>query len=300
MKRSIIVCMCALLVCAAPVKGGVWDKMKTMFGFHDQPKILSIKVLVAKEVKALSLEVTGKYNIYDPFLGSRLGTRYLGKSATIESVSDGIRWGEVFPGVYQIVIVPDSPATTTIINGVEYKGSVFVYQVEGSLDIVNEVPVEDYVNSILSTQFTGGTPDEALAALAIAARTDACHAALKYKDRFWHVEANKVGYEGHAVTSRDSGIAEVMQSTRNLVLSRTRAFDGTVTPFRTHCLETEYGESKHSSWSLDQAEALAHKGENAAQILNAFFPETTVEMMSSFDHAALGSSPNRAIADAAP
>lgn len=270
----------ALLLMTAPVavEAGVWDGVKATLGLQSQPKAPTIKVLLARDLPEATLEVHGKYNIYDPYTGGRLATRFVGKGARLTPMSDGLRWGEAFPAIYQIVVVPDEPHTVSVVNGVEYRGSIFVYQVEGRISIINEVPVEEYVASVLSTTLSEPVEREPMAAMAIAMRTEAVNTALTHANKFWHVEADRVGYLGSSVVMSEGTVPRVMRETRHLVLSKTRAFQGGVTPFDTECVLPQ--KSMEPAWSLAKAQEMGDKGKNAAQILEGIYPNTSVELMS--------------------
>lgn len=305
MRKCWIVGVCIVLSLASIADATVWDRIKTAVGIKDQPKAPTIKVLVAKELDGAMVDVKGAYNIYDPYKGTRLGTRFFGKSYYMQPVVEGIKWGEVFPGVYQVVIIPDDPKTTTVVNGIEYKGNIFVYQVDGKMNVVNEVPVEDYVHSVLSAQQANTNGDmsgdrEVLAAMAIAMRTDACYQALSNADRFWQVDASRVGYRGYAMTRRSNGLDEVMNGTRYLVLSHTRAFQGPLVLSRACCLDKQLGEGKEElapvGWNLDKAKGLASKGYDAVKILQNLYPQGQVEMLTSLEQAVHDSQKGESIA----
>lgn len=259
---------------------GHWDQIRRHI---NGPKPPMIRVLIAKDCPGVNVEVQGRYDLWDPYDGSGLGARFVAKSARLEAVNDGIKWGEVFPGVYQIAIVPDRLETITMVNGIPYRGSITVYHVENTLNIVNETLVEDYVQSILSSQFESSLPTETLAALAIAARTDACTTAMKSRNPYYDVVGQEVGYNGYTVLRADNHLAKAMQGSKNMVLSRTRAFSGSITPFYTHVLDKEYGAGETaSSWSLDKATQLAKEGQNACKILASFFSDSTIEIMETY------------------
>jgi hypothetical protein len=144
----------------------------------------------------------------------------------------------------------------------------------------------------MSVQFDTPVSQEVMNAMAIALRTDACHAMTQNPEGYWHVDAGQVGYTGFAVTKRSKALDEVMASTKHLVLSKTRAYQGVVTPVRTCCLEAEYnGTEAASGWSLSKAQVLASKGDNAAKILQAFYPDCTVELADSFEMKSPGAGP---------
>lgn len=285
MKTKVMIIVAMLLCVVSSAQAAtVWERVKALVGLETQPKAPTIKVLVGKDVEGAMLEVKGKYNIYDPFKDSRLGTRFFGKSNYIQPVTEGLKWGEVFPGVFQIVVVPDDAETTVVVNGIEYRGTLFVYQTGDRLQLVNEVPVEDYVHSILAVQCDKPASQEVLAAMAIALRTDACYEVLSDRDAAWHVDAERVGYTGFAITKRDNFLKDIMTSTRHLVLSRTRSYEGELVPIQTACLDKEYGRN-HSptGWDITKAQMLASKGQNAAKILHEMYPEAWVEMLTTLE-----------------
>jgi len=256
---------------------GHWDKVNER---KQQPKCPTIKVLVQDGIAGATLNVQGRFNIFDPAQSSRMSTRFAGKKGYVQPLAEGIKWGEVFPGVYQMRIIPDDEGTVISVNGIEYLGSIYVYQVEGTLSIVNEVSIEDYVNAILTVQFKGNIPEEALSALAIAARTDATYTATHAQNAFFHVVADKVGYSGHASKIPGSAVDNAMTSTKGLILSRNRFFEGGLKPVYTFCLAKEYGNDKvKTNWDLEKARELAQEGFNASKILAYFFPQTVIDLM---------------------
>lgn len=266
----------ALLCCFSNTEAGFWDRVRSFReGRHQQP--VKIKVLIERDIGGCMLEVRGRYNIFDPHTGDRVSTRFLPKSNFCQPISEGIRWGEQFPGIYQLHLVPDTADTAISVNGIEYRGSLYVYQVEGTLNLVNELPIEEYVHSILSNQ-VGDMPSEALAALAISARTEAYNQAFNTCNPYYNVIADEVGYEGHAASLPGSSIAQAMVATRNLILSKTRAFEGALDPVMTECLQGLYGRGE-SRWDTKKARDLAKEGADAKHIVATMFPEATIELV---------------------
>ena len=76
-----------------------------------------VKVLLAKEQEGLMVDVKGPHNIYDPFTGKKLDAAFMGSSYYMTPTTDGIKWGQEFPGIYQIVIVPDDQNAGVVVNG---------------------------------------------------------------------------------------------------------------------------------------------------------------------------------------
>lgn len=233
----------------------------------------AISLLLVHDKPGVLLEVKGKYRLYDPKEFSFISTRFIGKRKFIQALHDGLKWGEEFPGLHQLVIVPDSPDITTLIDGSEYRGNLYVYDVEGSVGVINEVSIEDYLQSILVPLEKEQLPQEVLAAIAIAARTNAYYYYLNPKTPYWSLESSKVGYKGYAVTNDNSAIGKAIIATRHLIMNQAKGNSGII-PFPAQFGTT--GEGIKAKISLNDAVTMAKKGANAAEILEKAFPETSI------------------------
>jgi SpoIID/LytB domain protein len=162
--------------------------------------------------------VKGPYYIFNPHDGSRVASGILGKRFMIHALESGLKWGEEFPGIHQIYIKPRSADTSIFVNGIQYNGAVAIFGVAGTINIVNDLDIEDYIKSILSVQFFSPLESETLSALAIAARTDAYYQATKSKDSFWHVIGADVGYQGAAMVVPGSPIERIVTASKGLIL----------------------------------------------------------------------------------
>ena len=272
-----------LLICSSSVcslEAGIWDRIKSVFVASEEPEPTTIKVLLMHDVPYVDLEVKGSYNLYDPYRNQRVATRFAPKGARIQALSQGLKWGEEFPGVYQIELVPDNRNIFVTINGQDYRGKITVYDVGGTLSLVNEVEIEDYLFSTLPTKFQRPLSEEALAAAAITERTHSYHLSQYSENPYWHVKAKDVGYYGVRTENSDRLVAKALGSTRHMVMSKTSVYEGTVTPFPVH-LVAGGNENLYSGIrkvSVDDIELMARNGDNAAQILSKSFPGTSIEL----------------------
>jgi stage II sporulation protein D len=178
----------------------------------------NIQVLLEKDVAGALLEVKGPYYIFNPQDGSRLASGILGKRFMIHEMDNGLRWGEQFPGVHQIYIKPRSAETAIFVNGIQYNGAIAVFGVNGTINIINDIDIEDYIKSVLSLQCPTPLESETLAAIAIATRTNAYYQATKSKESFWHVIASEVDYQGAAMVIPNSPIDKIVSASRGLIL----------------------------------------------------------------------------------
>lgn len=260
-----------------------WNKSK------QQPDSPEIKVLIAHDVKDASIQVRGKYRLVDPHTNRNLGmtTIFTGKKATpIEVAREGIKWGEEFPDVYQIQIQPACKNTVISVNGLDYKGFITVYNVDHtnrSISIVNELPIEEYLAYVLFGKIPDNTPQEALSAAAIAARTTAYYQSLNPRSPFWSVDGRQVGYQGYIAADPNTPLRKVLAQTRHMILSRTGAYEGLITPFLalwpTNGSSPSQDREGVSQIPFSQTLEMAERGDHAAAILEKAFPHTSIQMI---------------------
>lgn len=267
------------------LEASAWSSVKEFFGVQERCSMPEIKVLVIHDVDGVNMEVKGKYSLYDPYTNSHISTRFIGKSKMMQALRSGLKWGEEFPGLYQIKIVPEDPSSRIYINETEYSGVIYVYDIGGAISIVNEVNVEQYLASVMGSQFTPDTPGEALAAFSIALRTNAYVQAVNPKNTYWAVDAQKSGYKGNNRRDDDEWAVDVVQSTRNMILSATGDSRGCVTPFALQWGTISPGKNLGDAFvtseiSLEEAEKLANDGLHAGAILIKAFPRATIKKMS--------------------
>lgn len=236
----------------------------------------SIRVLVAHDVPKAMLEVKGSYNIMDPNEDSILARRLYGKRRMLEPLYTGLKWGEEFPAVYQLQIVPTSAESVVVVDGVSYRGTVTFFDVGGTLSIVHELPIEEFVLSQLANQ-SGALAEEALAALAITARSQAYYMAEHPRNEFWAVDAMATGYQGDEIAEQAYDVQRAVQGTRYMVLMQPLAGPGagiaTVLPAK---WSTE-AVKEPRTLSVQTAANLATAGADAAKILSQAFPGASIQ-----------------------
>lgn len=279
MKLKTLLLLLIILPFSAYLRGGVWDNVTNLFGAGEKDQPPSIRVLIVHDIPKAHMEVKGKYSLYDPYKNVYLSTRFIGKARDLETLSDGLKWGEAFPGLYQLQIRPEDGNTSTSIDRKEYAGLINIYDIGGALSVVNDVQIEEYVRSIVSNFNNENYPNEVMAALSIVARTNAYYQAAHPKTNFWAIDAQKVGYNGIPQSTNNALKAEdAVRITKNMIMSNTGIYEGMATPFL-----AEFGpialnskEAVVSKISLQEAVEMAKQGAHAAQILAKAFPGITI------------------------
>jgi len=183
------------------------------------PKVPTIKVMLLNDVDGALVEVKGAYNVYDPKTLKKIESSFSSSSYYMYPTTDGLKWGAEYPGIYQILLVPDRPETTTLVQGIEYRGMLYCYQIEGTIGFVNEVTIDDWAESMVAL-LTQDKPleKEVFSALAIASRTDAMYRIKHGVSKYWDVKADQVNYHGFAITRNDKPFLDAMRETKGMVL----------------------------------------------------------------------------------
>ena len=219
MKKMLRISILLVFLGSYLFAGTSYQSAKEFFGREMPNEPTSIKVLLATDMKELQLETHGRYRIYDPLKNIRIGYGFFGKKYSVLPLQEGIQWGETFPDIYQITLFSDSIPHLVSVNGTPYKGRITIYSINGTLSVVNEVSIEDYVSSILSSEFRDSLNPETIASLAIAERTSALFQKQQSNSSYWDVVASEVGYKGYSVTLSRPEIANVVKETKGMVLS---------------------------------------------------------------------------------
>jgi stage II sporulation protein D len=199
-------------------------------------KPVTIKVLLHEKEESLLLEVKGSYQLFCPHTNVPLTSGFSAKRACITPKKEGLCWDSVLPNPYAIRVVP-SARSTLFVNGIQYNGCVEIYDLGGSLRLINEVDTENYLRSCLATKCFDITEKEVLNALAIAARTQCYHLVQSEAKSPWHITKEEAGYRGHGVTKQNTALERAITETHLAVLT----FEGK--PFATSWTEDSAGKT---------------------------------------------------------
>ncbi len=250
------------------------EGQKVLDELRDRFSSPTIRVQLMSDVEGSQVEVKGAYNVYDPRTGKKLDTAYISSSYYMYPTVEGIKWGQEFPGIYQVVIVPDKLDTTLLVSGTEYRGMAYLYQIKGTLGAVNEVSLEEFVASILSTHVpTDITEKEALAALAIALRTEAVYWLAIASNPYWDVKAGTVGYRGAAIERHDEAFDEALKTSKDLIMKKMGTDD---------LVSVRWFSAGETMAPVHEMQKLAQEGKDARAILERVFGEMQIVKTSHF------------------
>lgn len=213
--------------------------------------IETIKVLLAKNIDEVLLESKGPYVVFDPQDGCKITTSLSGKRFMVKSNPSGIKWGEEYPGIHQIQVVPKNKNSSLLVNGIEYEGAITIIGIKNKINVINAIDVESYLKSTLTPQFQYPLESEVMAAIAISARTTAYSHVRRNKDAYWHISSEEMSYQGKAAIIPDSHVANAIDRTRNIILVLSEGGDNK--PFAATWTENSAGKTApfHSIYRKD-------------------------------------------------
>jgi len=231
-----------------------------------------MKVLVASDQQSLLIEVPGAHNIYDPYTGKKLESAFARSSYQMVPTEDGVKWGQTFPGIYQIMLVPDSQYVPVVVNGIPYGGVVLFYQAENRLAVVNWVSLEDFVSSLLSTRLlpSRDAQKEALAVYAILARSLAYAKLLQHENQLWDCKAEDFGYQGRSSVRNDDAFVQAIQSSKDVIVTRDQQGQD---PY------SQPIEEIFQRLPYQRLQELSERGQNAKDMLHRFYPDYLLRMI---------------------
>lgn len=179
-----------------------------------------IKVLIRKDAPGALIESKGRFVVVNPQNQKTLSSGNKGKRYYLHAQDDGLRWGEGFPGIYQIKLKGVSDLDTFLVDGIEYNGALEIFDIDHKVNIINQISVENYLKYAMTELFDGQHMDQkVLKALAIIFRTQLYHLLLKGQNAYWQVDAEKTGYVGYSHSKLDPLVEEAISSTKSVILT---------------------------------------------------------------------------------
>ncbi|MDN3506223.1 MAG: SpoIID/LytB domain-containing protein [Simkaniaceae bacterium] len=179
-----------------------------------EEKPVTVRVLLSKLAEEAQIEVQGRHLLYNPKTETFLSSSNKKIKARISSHEKGLQWNELIPH-HQLRIVPDEKNCSILVNGIQYKGWIEIYNIGGTINIVNEVDAENYLKATLCPKLSTKLSKETLDSLVILERTNLYQHIEKDAYATWQLQADSVGYQGIA---QSKAICDAIERTRDLVL----------------------------------------------------------------------------------
>lgn len=187
--------------------------------FSQKSKPATLKIRIVENGEGAIVEVKGRFEVFDPATHALLDSGLFGKRHPIFADGTGILWGDRLPTFNNMRIVPGNQETTILVNGIQYRGCIEIYNIGGHLTLVNEIDIESYLKSILSSQIPMQCEESLLEAIAVIARTNAYYLAQKSTQANWHATADEVNYYGYGMTLHNLAIDRAVENTRHIIMT---------------------------------------------------------------------------------
>lgn len=280
MITRMIALAAAFMAISQPMQAGpLWDNIKNYFSRKSEEKP-EIRIMIVKESPRVHLEVDGKYRIFDPRTSEHLATRPIGRQGDVTSIGSGIHWNEGFPGIHQLMIVPDNKQAITKVDGKEYFGSMIIYEVEGLLTVINSVGFDELLISVLDKEVGEKESLELVSASAIVARTNALALKEHPANPFWTASAEDLDYYGIPQDKDLSLIQRAVRNTRNMILKTRGASVPMSVDFAKNTGAKLLSNGKApSKISFADAKKISESGKDAADILLHAFPDAQISLI---------------------
>jgi hypothetical protein len=157
-----------------------------------------------------------------------------------------------------------------LVNGQAYAGRLRLVQQGSGVLVINHLPLEDYITSVVGSEMPSGWNLEALKAQAVAARSYALAHMARPPSQHWHL-GNTTRWQAYR------GLDSVNGRTR----AATAATAGLILSYQGGIVESLYAANSQISWeahrnlgasmSQEGANSLANQGQSYPQILGHYY-----------------------------
>ncbi|MCK4926443.1 SpoIID/LytB domain-containing protein, partial [Candidatus Aerophobetes bacterium] len=180
----------------------------------------TIRVRILHNKSRVQVGATGSYKIQTLDSLKELSFPSSHSTLTVEASQQGIQasgrtWGA------QILIKPEERQSLIRVGSRRYRGKILVRQKNSLLEIVNELPLEEYLWGVIKPEISPKWPRGSILAFTIAART---YAFKKLKDPSanpsgYHISSEQDHQVYRGVEGEDSYASELVNETRGRVLT---------------------------------------------------------------------------------
>lgn len=183
-----------------------------------QPNPESIRVAIVEDDPQVNLQVYGRYSIKALYTGDRVGEGRRLPPTSVKAGKQGILFGENSLPFLGLRIEPESDAAISL-NGRRLRGAIEIVRQQGmKLLVVNDVRLEDYLRGVLSKEAPDYWPEEALKAIAIAARTYAVYQRFSKEASDYDVTGNVMSQDYGGKSAEKSATNRAVRATTGLII----------------------------------------------------------------------------------
>ncbi|MBI4341852.1 MAG: SpoIID/LytB domain-containing protein [Candidatus Omnitrophica bacterium] len=167
----------------------------------------------------MTLQIHGRFRMTDLASGSEINTGRRLESVAVRALPTGLALGEAVLPSTGVRVEPSSDAAIRL-NGRRLRGTLeIVRQQNLTLLVVNYVALEDYLRGVLSKEAPDYWPEEALKAIAIAARTYAVYQRLTQTQVDYDVTGDVMSQDYGGKTAEKAATTRAVKATAGLILA---------------------------------------------------------------------------------
>lgn len=206
-QRKAVLCVSVWLLCF------LWCGMAAA-----QPNPDIIRVAVANDDAQVDLQIFGRFVIRALHTGDAVHQDRRLPFVAVKATPEGIAIGEqVFP-YFGVRIESESDAAISL-NGRRLRGALeIVRQQDRKLLVVNDIRLEDYLRGVVSKEAPDYWPEEALKAIAIAARTYAVYQRFSKEKADYDVMGTVMSQDYGGKSAEKSATTRAVKATAGWIL----------------------------------------------------------------------------------
>lgn len=183
-----------------------------------QPSPDIIRVAVVQNDPEVTLQIHGSFAILSAQTGQPIeqGKRF--KPTAVRAIPQGLALGNTTLPLSGLRVEPARDATISV-NGQRLRGTLEIVRQENlTLLVINHLSLEDYLQGVLSKEAPDYWPEEALKAIAIAARTYAVYRRMTKQEQTYDVTGTVMSQDYGGRTAEKHATTRAVRATRGLIL----------------------------------------------------------------------------------
>ncbi len=168
--------------------------------------------------------------------------------AVVSADKTGLRLGKTALAAKVVTITAPEKATVEV-NRRRYRGTITIMQNSGptpTLDVINTLPLEQYLYGVVPQEMPSSWPKEALKAQAVAARSFALALRESNRQQAYDVKASVSGQVYGGFSAEEETTNRVVDETRGLVIT----YAGRYVPGYYHSVSGGYTENSEAVWGM--------------------------------------------------
>ena len=178
-----------------------------------QPSPEWIRVAIIRADPQIDLQIHGRFKISALHTGTPIQEGRRLPQVPVRAVPQGIAFGEQILPYFGVRIEPESNAAISL-NGRRLRGTIeIVRQQNLTLLVVNNVSLEEYLRGVLSKEAPDYWPEEALKAVAIAARTYALYQRFTKESSDYDVTGDVMSQDYGGKTAEKAATTRAVKAT---------------------------------------------------------------------------------------